>query len=367
LLARYRKIEHPLGALIDLPKLVPAFSSKGFPFLETYKAKTGIKGKRTLRSKLGKKKKAVEKPQISETTLALESVGTFIKDSILLSAYDIHHRHFRRPGRFYEGKELIFIDSGAYELSPDYDRTEPIHWSGNAKPFTGKDYLEVLNSLPQDLPFAISNYDWDDRGKPLSQQIIQAQRLFNKFPHFAKNFIVKPVGKQRHVDVNDLIHQVKKCRAFDILGITEKELGEDLIEKLGNLAKLRLAMDREGVAIPIHVWGGLDPVLTPLYFFAGAEIFDGISWLRYAYIDGVAVCRDSYNILVEGIECPLDHSRGLALHHNLKFLRELATSFRDFVLHKGTKLDMFGSRSAEVERAYRVLVTRIPEVEGGGE
>jgi hypothetical protein len=31
MLARKSTLEHPLGAVIDLPRLVPSFSSKGFP------------------------------------------------------------------------------------------------------------------------------------------------------------------------------------------------------------------------------------------------------------------------------------------------------------------------------------------------
>jgi hypothetical protein len=352
-LARISKIKHPVGAQIDLPRLVPAFSSKGFPFLPAPRRKTGTKTRRGTRSNL------------SETTLALDLVGDAIKDSILLSAYDLHHKHFHRPNRYFKGKELILLDSGGYELSPGFDQTEPVHWGTPSKIFSREDYLGVLARLPRDLPFVISNYDWGTRGKPLPEQISAAQKLFSSFPFFMKNFIVKPVGNRRFVDVDEIIHHARKLLAFDILGITEKELGKDLMERLKGLAKLRLAMDREGVRIPIHVWGGLDPVLTPLYFLAGAEIFDGISWLRYAFIDGVAVYRDSYSILVEGIETPLDQARTLTLYHNLGFLRGLDTAFREFVRQKGASFKMFGTRADVLEKAYGALTAQMPEIAGG--
>jgi len=353
MLARSTKIEHPLGARIDLPRLVPAFSSKGFPFMANVVQKAGGKGKNT------------KKGEVSETTIPLEIVGSFIKDSMLVSAYDLHHGHLRRPERYFKDKELVFLDSGGYELSPGFDQTEPVYWGTSTKSFSAVDYLHVLQGLPTDIPFVISNYDWGTRKKSLVEQILTAQKLFAKFPSFMKNFIVKPVGNHRYVDVDEITLHVKKLLAFDILGITEKELGKDLIDRLKALARLRMAMDREEIRIPIHVWGGLDPVLTPLYFFAGAEIFDGISWLRYAYVDGVAVYRDSYGVLVEGIETPLDHARALTLNHNLRVLRELGTSLRDFVLRKGADFAMFGSRSVALERAYRVLVTQIPAIQGG--
>lgn len=365
MLARITRIEHPLGITIDLPRLVPAFSSKGFPFLENIKIYKKTKGKSKSRRRPRRGRRLAKRNAISEITLALELVGPFINDSILLSAYDLHHGHLRRPQRFFQEKELVFIDSGGYELSPGFDQTEPVHWGTPKKRFSREDYLDVLATLPVDLPFVISNFDWEARRKPLAQQILLAQKLFSRFPRFLKNFIIKPMGNHRYIDVDEIVRHVKRFLAFDILGITEKELGRDPLDRLKAVAKLRLAMDREQVRTPIHVWGGLDPIFTPLYFFAGAEIFDGISWLRYAYIDGLAVYRDSYSVLEGGIENPQDRARAETLIHNLQFLRGLATSFRDFVIHKGTNFDMFGTRAPAIEKAYRALVTVVPEVEGG--
>jgi hypothetical protein len=363
-LARCTKIRHPLGAIIDLPRLVPAFSSKGFPFVSVTDPAPRLKVKSARRTNAGRKIKKEARREISEASLALELVGPFIRDSILLSAYDLHHRHFRRPENFYREKELVFLDSGGYELSPGFDQTEPVYWGTPKKNFSEADYRAVLRSLPRDLPFVISNFDWGTRSKPLTQQIAAAQGLFQEFPCFLKNFIVKP-GTQRFIEVDEVVRHVKKLSAFDILGVTEKELGKDLMEKLRTIAKLRLSMDREDIKIPIHVWGGLDPIRTPLYFFAGAEIFDGISWLRYAYVDGVAVYRDCYSVLAGEIETPLDHARALCLSHNLGFLRTLATSFRDFVLRGGDGFNMFGPHAGVMEKAYRALVTQVPSIEGG--
>lgn len=362
MLARSTRIEHPLGAQIDLPRLVPAFSSKGFPFLANQENPTRKK-KKPPRGR-PEKRKPDSTRTISETTLALELVGRSIKDSILLSAYDLHHRHYRRPERFFPDKELIFLDSGGYELIPGFDQTEPVHWGTTKKKFTRDDYLSVLKSLPKAIPFVITNYDWTLRKRPVIEQIEAAQRLFAAFPDFLSNFIIKP-GKYKYVDVDEVMPHIKRLRAFGILGVTEKELGKDLLDKLKNLAKLRLALDREDIATPIHVWGGLDPLFTPLYFFAGGEIFDGISWLRYAYLDGVSVYRDSSSVLTGAIETPFDQARTITLYRNLEFLRSLATNFRDFVLRGGASFDMFGCRAAALEKAYRALGAQIPAIRGG--
>ena len=76
---------------------------------------------------------------------------------------------------------------------------------------------------------------------------------------------------------------LRLLRTFDIVGVTEREIGESIHDRLVNIARLRKSLNAAEVTIPIHVFGGLDPLLTPLYFAAGAEIFDGLGWLRYAY------------------------------------------------------------------------------------
>lgn len=347
MLARVSKIRHPLGAVVDLPRLVPAFSSKGFPFIPEKNAGRNL----------------------SQVTLALETVGPFIKGSILLSAYDIFHRHLRKPSRFYEGKELIFIDSGGYELSPFFDSTEPTEKPRGPRLFTVGNYEKILRGLPKNLPFAIANFDWGANKKSLANQILKAQTLFRKHPNYISDFIVKPGLRRKFLNVDEVVRHTKKLQAFNILGVTEKELGKDLLERLKNLAKIRAAMDRDNIQIPIHVWGGLDPILTPLYFFVGAEIFDGVSWLRYAYFDGAAIYRDAYGILELnlGVETPTDHVNAYTLSANTSFLNRLTSMFIEFVNAGGKDFSMFGIRASSLQRAYRTLSTAIPELKGAAQ
>jgi hypothetical protein len=64
------------------------------------------------------------------------------------------------------------------------------------------------------------------------------------------------------------------------------------------VAALRDGLDNAGVDVPIHVFGGLDPQMTPLYCAAGADIFDGLSWLRYAF-EGTAGVYDKSFVAIE--------------------------------------------------------------------
>jgi hypothetical protein len=346
MLARRSKLRLPGGSQIDLPLLVPSFSSKGFP---TFGEK--VKGKLVKRS---------------EANLALNLIGEFLGSSTLISAYDIRHDFLVKPTAYFKDREVVLIDSGGYELAPDFDSTEPSQGDFTRLPFELTDYEAVLKKLPKAAPLLIANYDWGTRQKPLAHQLEQGRELFHGHPHWISNFIVKPTTKdRRHLDIPELRAHVKEFRDFSVLGVTEKELGGDLLERLKNLAAIRAEMDRQGVTIPIHVWGGLDPLITPLYFFAGAEIFDGVSWLRYAYHEGTAVYRDCYGLLTSGIDTNLSQARALAIQNNLVALRKLTTSFQRFVDSGGKNFSVFEWHADKFKAAYEVMRSKIPDLKGG--
>jgi hypothetical protein len=342
MLARRTTLRHPLGGTIETPLLIPSFTSKGFPFFRDSKA------------------------LVSVTTKAIELLGPQPSlDWFLISAYDLHHGHFRNPERFFGGKRLVIVDSGGYELLEDFDSTEPRSNTHVPKAFSRSDYSNVLDGLASDVPFMISNYDWAKRGSPLKSQVRQARRLFETRPASIHSFIAKPPKKGDPIDVEELISLLDEMQSFHVLGLTEKDLGDNLVDRLRCVGQIRHAMDRKKLFIPIHIWGGLDPVITPLYFFAGAELFDGVSWLRYAYLDGTACYRDACSVLSYGLATPMEHARALALGANLIFLRTLRANLQSFVVTGGTDFSVFNHHGEPLRRAYDVMRTEIPDLAGG--
>src|SRR5207253_10125437 len=99
-----------------------------------------------------------------------------------------------------------------------------------------------------------------------------------------------------------LVSLEDRLEALEIVGIAEKELGNSVVKRLKTVVELRDILDDAGVSAPLHIFGGLDPLFTPLYFAAGAEIFDGLAWLRYAFHDDLSVHRDSLLILNNQID-----------------------------------------------------------------
>jgi hypothetical protein len=109
---------------------------------------------------------------------------------------------------------------------------------------------------------------------------------------------------------DDLLLNLDKVRGdasnlgiFKVIGVIQRDLSISLLDRFVMVARLRNLLDvrttTEG--IPIHILGSLDPVLTPLYFMAGAEIFDGLGWLQFGYVDGMAIRPDQWSALRDGL------------------------------------------------------------------
>ncbi len=345
--SRLARFSHRNGSTVDLPLLVPSFSSKGFGFV------TERKGKKTR--------------TFSETSDALDACRDLLAESLLVSAYDLHHGFFQRPERSFRGRSLILLDSGGYELNPDFDSSEPRTTETRDLPFEVADYhcvLEGLAAKHSDDPLLIANFDWGTRNQPYEDQIAAARKLFARYPQWSRSFILKPDSPGRSVvSVDNMAPFLSQLKQFDVVGLTEKELGKNLLDRLRRLARLRVELTRAGVEAPIHIWGGLDPIVTPLYFFAGADLFDGVSWLRYSYHEGLAVNREAYAVLASDIALRHDHAVALALAENLYALEGLTNSLRAFLLSGFRNFSVFDHQREVLEAAFQSMRAKIPELE----
>lgn len=204
---------------------------------------------------------------------------------ILISAYDLHNGAFdaatTRDGRPVFDSPLTFIDSGGYETLEEPDPA----WTREA-------HAEALEKWHADAQAVAVGFDTPD--PDVGAQIATALALLPD-RRVGRELLLKPVpgaALSERGGMLDLIDQLRghaaELKGLDVVGLTEKEAGSSLRQRLLTVAALRRALDRQGSPLPIHYFGGLDPVLTPLFFLAGADVFDGLSWLRYAFADGQA-------------------------------------------------------------------------------
>ena len=362
MLARRTQLRLPDSSPCDLPLLVPSFSSKGFGH-----SKTRGRGRPRL---------------FSNMLVDLHEFSQVASQAVLISAYDLHFGHFdgsrghnSSPLDLLQKSRLIFFDSGGYELSPDFDSSEPKSPAyAPRKGYGLPQYLKMLDKIANDRAhrsFVVSNFDWGMANKPLALQIESARRVFQKVPGQLSSFILKPWPKTQGLIEPDRLSRkdLQSMAGFDVIGVTEKELGSNVLERLRRIARLRRMLDSVDSPAPIHIWGGLDPTITPLYFFAGAQIFDGISWLRYAYTDGMAVNRESFSALSADytIGTNKDVCRQVISLKNRTMLEGLASSLRKWVDAKGADFSMFCEPVREhLHRSYGTMVTEIDELKEVG-
>ena len=104
-----------------------------------------------------------------------------------------------------------------------------------------------------------------------------------------------------------------------------------------NIARLRIALDGVGLNPPIHVFGSLDTIGTPLYFFAGADIFDGLTWLRYAFHKGKTIYKHNYGAIELGVEYEDFRVNGTIWNNNYFYLLKLKREMGRFLLRRDFK------------------------------
>lgn len=267
------------------PLLVPSFSSRGFP-------------------------------QLREMHQKLREHTT---EASLISAYDIFYDHLDKDAIYCS--EILFIDSGAFEVGSSGDLADLYNFSGQtAKEWSKERYEEVIKWLQPLCSIVVVS--WDTR-TDVPEQIRNAQAFFAKIPkEYARDFLIKPVDDNTDfIDVKALINHCEELSEFDIIGFTEKELGPSFLSRCRNLVTIRQALHANKINVPIHIFGSLDPLSVIAYFLCGADIFDGLSWLRLAYHNGVALYYNSY-ALIEGQWTQSYHS--IHVRASLKNLEHLA-------------------------------------------
>jgi len=322
------------GVSIHTPLLIPSFSSKGFA-----------------------RAKADDKSEIGKI---LEASGEFLTEAFLISAYDVAYGHIPPPRELPYKPELIFLDSGGYEISTDRDYSSVIDPLPAPHPWNQAKLQAVIDDWPDEIPLVIVSYDHHDDRKPMAKQVAAARKLFKKYPQHLHLLLLKPETETQTLieeAAKSAIADTAQLGSFDVIGVTEKELGRSMLDRMVQIARLRLAMDDAGVKAPIHVFGSLDPVSVCLYYVSGAEIFDGLTWIRYGFDDGRCVYTHNMGVLKYGIDVRDDLVKSRALAGNYYYLQDLQRRLREFDATK--KLEKLSPHAKLIANACDSLDTRL--------
>jgi hypothetical protein len=323
--ARRSKIVLGAQTVAETPLLLPSFSSKGFP---------QVRGVMSL-------------------------MAEFITSPILISAYDVHYRLISDKITF---SQLLFLDSGGYEARIEHDLSETYGKLHKPKPWNRPLYDQVLSSWSSKWPTIAVSFDSPAKFVTLSKQMESAIEFQERYPRLLWEFLVKPeAAKDTFAPVEKLMKRVDHLRRFAVVGVTEKELDDSLFGAMTKIARLRTAMDAAGVSVPIHIFGSLDALTTILYFLAGAEIFDGLTWLRFGYREGRTIYYQNYTALGDsgGIRLRTDEQYYEMWRNNYYYLQKLRTQMINFERTKD--LGNFGAIHPLLSDALKQLEATVPE------
>lgn len=293
---RRSKIVDGAQVVAETPLLLPSFSSKGFP-------------------------------QIRQI---MKLMAEFITSPILISSYDVHYRYIIQNITF---SQLIFLDSGGYEARVDHDTSEAYGKLHKPKPWNRRLYEQNLGKWTSRWPTIAISFDSPAQYLSLSKQINNAMEMQKKYPHLLWEFLIKPESaKDPFLPIEKLIKQIPDLRRFAVIGLTEKELGDSVFSAMTNIARMRMQMDSAGVSVPIHIFGSLDALTTVLYFLAGAEIFDGLTWLRFGYHEGRTIYSQNYGVIrdPEGIRRRTDEQHYEMWKNNYYYLERMKTQMINY-------------------------------------
>jgi hypothetical protein len=199
------------------PLLVPSFSSKGF----------------------------------RDVRKIIASCSELIEGATLISAYDLHHKLIEPPFDF---PSLIFLDSGGYEASREVELSDFGDKDHHPKDWSREMHEEVLATWQPAVPSVLISYDHPKDRVEFADQIERAHSLAPGRTEVMRELLLKPeTTAQRFLNIDNLLKHVHRLADFDAVGVTEKEIGDSLMDRMKNIAKLRRALTKAGIEVPIHV------------------------------------------------------------------------------------------------------------------
>lgn len=320
MLAAAREIKINGAVVAKTPMLIPSFSSKGFP----------------------------------EVSSIITALSQSITECTLVSAYDIAHGFVSEVPKF---PALLILDSGGYECSSASELSDHKMNIYRELPWSEAEHRAVLDSWNAPQPTLAVTYDHPKDRLDVPGQIVRARSLFQQ-RSFGREILIKPdTERSIRINVESVVTHAHEFRDFDVLGFTEVELGYSIFERMKSIALVRTALTKVGINIPIHIFGSLDTISTPLYFLAGADMFDGLTWLRYAYSEDMAVYQRNvaalkYSIRINDVDIPPK-----IWFENYQKIQNLQLSMKRFIREKN--FNVFSGDSEFFERSTNELMAEV--------
>ena len=246
----------------------------------------------------------------------------------LVSAFDVASGLI--PSDVANMVNVILLDSGLYETDKGWTNSGHKDTPSSTPIWTRLQYHETANTVGEDGNAILVNFDHVGR---LEEQIERASEDFSLAPHAASDFLVKPTNPSEWVNIPKLSQHLKALRQFDVIGITARESGDSFLKRCSSIVMLRDLLNDAALDTPIHVFGAIKPYEVLAYFFCGADIFDGLNWLRLSFQGEYSIPIDE--LAIGHLKWKLPDSDLLAEEwtNNLRTLYRLQEALQDYASH----------------------------------
>ena len=205
----------------------------------------------------------------------------------LVSAFDIARGSI--PSGAVDMVNIVVLDSGLYESSggvgeSDTQQTPPVN--GN---WTRASYHKVVRDIGEATNIILVSFD---HVGSLEEQIGRAAEDFSYASHLASDFLIKPTDQLTIVNLPKLVQYQEALKQFSVIGITAREIGGSFLQRCRSVVVLRDLLNDADMDTPVHVFGAITPYEVLTYFLCGADIFDGLNWLRLAFRSDASISID---------------------------------------------------------------------------
>jgi hypothetical protein len=237
----------------------------------------------------------------------------------------------------------LFLDSGTIEYNKYKNIGIHEEWNIDL-------YMEYLENIEREKAVILVNYDTMDN---IEKQISLAEASFKE--SFISDFLIRSNKENDEIDLVEFADNIDGIKKFDIIGLTEKELGKNYLRRCQNLINLRIILNENNLNKPIHIFGCLDPLSIYLYFLCGADIFDGLTWIKMSYNEQFAIYRNNHSLLNEYFEFSYSESFKIMLIDNLNYLKNFQKLLVDFGVSEDWGLFKLNNG---IERKIRLLLSK---------
>ena len=184
----------------------------------------------------------------------LETIPSYFTGPLLISTYDLVYLKKDFPDISFP--ELIFLDSGGYEAGKEKEIADIGLYKPAAWKWSQDLHQKAISTWSDEIPTVLISFDHPNERKSILDQTQQARELFQNNPQFLKEFLIKPRSQDsKFIDLKELKQNLSSLNDFDIIGFTEKELGNSVFKRMIAIAKIRQMMKESGVEKPLHIFG----------------------------------------------------------------------------------------------------------------